>query len=171
MHKARVSTACAGRPVGGADIDRAGGCSYGREPWPAHIYARVSFDIFGACRRRTPTARADLKVPTDASCRDASDATLRSDPAPSAFAVGMRRGASRYRRACGCSYGREPSDSKLESNLSGAHHSAASSSLACTHGQIQVWPMHDGLHGMARVALAHGVEAYKAMTKRVVPYI
>ena len=40
----------------------------------------------GACRRRTPRTRIDLKVPTDASHRGLSDATLRFDPA-----FGIRR--------------------------------------------------------------------------------
>ena len=40
------------------------------------------FKCPGACRRQMPTTRADLKVPKDASHRDLSDATLRSDLAP-----------------------------------------------------------------------------------------
>ena len=41
----------------------------------------------GACRRRTPRTRVDLKVPEDASHPDRSDATLRSE-----LALGVRRG-------------------------------------------------------------------------------
>ena len=36
----------------------------------------------GACRRRTPRSRADVKVSKDASNRDPSEATLRFDLAP-----------------------------------------------------------------------------------------
>ena len=44
------------------------------------------FENLGACRRRTPRTRVDLKVPEDASHRDPSDATLRFD-----LAIGVRR--------------------------------------------------------------------------------
>ena len=40
------------------------------------------FDNLGACRRRTPGARVNLKVPKNASHRDLFDATLRFDLAP-----------------------------------------------------------------------------------------
>ena len=46
--------------------------------YPARIFSRH----LGACRRRPPRARADQKVPKDASHRDLSDATLRFDLAP-----------------------------------------------------------------------------------------
>ena len=51
---------------------------------------RVFFQCLGACRRRTPRTRVDIKVPTDASHRDLFDATLRFDPALG-VAVGMAR--------------------------------------------------------------------------------
>ena len=53
--------------------------------------AHFFFQHLGACRRRAPRSRADLKVPEDTSRRDFSGATRRSDLAPSAFAVGMPR--------------------------------------------------------------------------------
>ena len=45
---------------------------------------RVGFfcQRLGACRRRTPRTRVDLRVPKDASRRELSSAALRSDPAP-----------------------------------------------------------------------------------------
>ena len=42
----------------------------------------VFFEHTGACRRRTPRACIDPKVPKDASHRDSFDAALRSDLAP-----------------------------------------------------------------------------------------
>ena len=48
--------------------------------------ARLFLRNLGARRRRTPRARADLKVPKDASHRDRSDATRRFD-----LALGVRR--------------------------------------------------------------------------------
>ena len=57
---------------------------------PKLIGARIPFhEYLGACRRRTPTVLAYLKVPTDASLRDLSDVTLRSVAAP-----GVRRRAA-----------------------------------------------------------------------------
>ena len=44
------------------------------------------FQYLGACRRRTPKTRADLKVPKDASHRDLSHSTPRFD-----LALGVRR--------------------------------------------------------------------------------
>ena len=51
---------------------------------PAERFLILLFfsSIFGACRRRTPRTRADLKVPWDWSRRDLSDATARFDLAP-----------------------------------------------------------------------------------------
>ena len=48
---------------------------------PAHT-CDVFFNISGACRRRTPRTRVDLKAPKDASHRGLFDAALRSDLAP-----------------------------------------------------------------------------------------
>ena len=59
----------------------------GVDPVPHHFF----FNFLGACRRRTPRTRVGLKVPKDASHRDLSDATPRSDLAPRAFAVGGTR--------------------------------------------------------------------------------
>ena len=51
-------------------------------PVPIKRRARLSFNVFGACRRRTPRTEVDQRVPKDASRRDLSDATLLCDLAP-----------------------------------------------------------------------------------------
>ena len=66
---------------------RAAGCSGGHEKKMPNAAARRKIrdffqQLFGACRRRTPMARTDLKAPEDASCRDLSDATPDSVQSP-----------------------------------------------------------------------------------------
>ena len=55
------------------------------EPLPI-TWSVVFFQNLGACRRRAPRTRADLKVPKDASRQDLSASTLRFD-----LALGVRR--------------------------------------------------------------------------------
>ena len=58
---------------------------------PSAVPSAVFFQYLGARRRLTPTTCVGLNVPTNASHRDLSDATLPIRSSPSALAVGMRR--------------------------------------------------------------------------------
>ena len=90
------------------------------------------FRHLGACRRRTPRTRVDLRVDSKKKrprrTRRASDATLRNptQPAPRAFAVGVRRRDAKNRSAIWSSASRNDTEVEDAACLASLHENVAS---------------------------------------------
>ena len=137
----------------------------------------------GACRRRTPRTRVDLKVPQDAPHRDLSDAPLRFD-----LALGVRRrhvpifllkkmdpcsgsppllaATSLASRTSSTSESRKIACATCSTNTVRQHHAAKAETtarLVLGRARQLLWPYASPPAVMAYIVMAYTVMAYTAM--------